>query len=353
MKKKILIALFIVSALICIFASCGECKHEAYEVQSTVPATCVTEGKTISACTSCGQTKEEVIPKNGDHKLNYVEIEPTCLAPGKTVGTCTVEGCTYVVETAGKPMLTSCDRNNYVVVTVKEATCTENGVQKNVCSICNKDAIVIGFDSTIPAKKHTYERSGILTDEEKGVSFVPANCDTDGYFARVCQDYGYDQDPITREEYAQQDDYDATLYDEMEKWGHNYAEFVSETPATCTVGGYKTYKCTNEGCDSTDNQATSGALGHTYVADETAVEGEHYTIVVQPTCQSKGTMAYICQTCKEAATEGDYVVSLETVGHQFSDTNDDTARFIPLRPISPSCRSISKASPYPHLLFLR
>lgn len=317
MKKKILIAFLILSALALVFASCGECKHEEYEVKSTVDATCVAEGKIISACKKCGAEKTDIIPKNGNHQMTYTEIEPTCKAPGKTVGTCKVEGCTFTTETAGKPQLGTCSAENYVERITKEPSCTEDGKKMTVCSICEKEQWVPGANNTIPALGHTYERSTFATDEEKGITFVPGKCEQEGYFARVCKDCGYDQDPITREEYANMPGYDTVKYDQMEALVHNFTQFVENVAPTCTVDGYELYKCTREGCDGEKRIPTDYATGHMYNKGENAVLGTDYAIALAPTCINTGIKAYICTQCGEQATNDEDTESIPTVEHRF------------------------------------
>ncbi len=317
MKKKILIAFLILSAVALIFASCGECKHEEYEVKSTVDATCVADGKIISACKECGEEKVDVVPKNGNHKMSYTEIGPTCKEAGKTVGTCSVEGCTFTTETAGKPKLGTCSSDTLDDVVTKEPSCTEDGKKMTVCTICEKEQWNPNLDSKIPALGHTYDRSGFATDEEKGETFVPGRCEVEGYFARVCKDCGYDKDPITRDEYAKMPGYDTIKYDQMEALVHNYAQFVENVPPTCTEDGYELYKCTREGCDGEDRRPTDYATGHIYNKGANAVLGTDYVITLEPTCINTGIKAYKCSVCGEVATNDEDTESISTVEHSF------------------------------------
>ncbi len=319
MKKKLLILMFIVSIVACILASCGECKHEAYEVKSTVAATCAAEGKTISACTSCGLEKVETLPKTGNHTLKYDEVKPTCMSAGKNISTCTV--CGFVTETAGEPQLPTCDTSKSKEIVVAEATCTADGKKKHVCSTCNKDVYIVNYNGVIPALGHTYERSGILTDEEKGISFVAGNCDTEGYVSRVCKDCGYDQDPITRDEYAKEEGYDVVKYDDMKIKGHKWGEKVDTVAPTCVVNGYDLYIC--QICETEDKRAEVPAEGHKYNMADSAVENTDYKVVVKPTCVKEGSKAYICTVCKEVATDEAHIKSIPTVAHNVTNTNDE------------------------------
>lgn len=325
MKKKILIALFVIVALACMLVSCGECEHTFNEGEVTVAATCVTEGSKIVTCSQCGVQETQTIAKNNNHTLVDEVIAPTCLAAGKTVSKCTVAGCTYVIEGNVKPKLEKCDAATPTVeIVVKEATCTEDGLNKMVCSICGKDRYVYQYTGVVPALGHTYEdTSSLKTDEEKGISFVPGNCDTEGYFARICQRCGYDEDPITKDEYAQDPNCDSTKLDEMEMWGHNYDTYEETVAPTCTDDGYKLYSCSNPGCESTKKEVNAAAFGHTYIKDETAELDVHYEITRAPTCILVGIKSYICTVCSEVATDEKNIEDIPVVDHNIVDTDDN------------------------------
>lgn len=324
MKKKLLIALFLVALMVCIFASCGECKHESYEVKSTTPATCVAEGKIVSACTECGEEKVESIPKITTHKLKYEEVKPTCSKAGTITETCTVSGCTYTNKKAGQPA-TGAHKAEIVVTTA--ATCETDGVRAYICSECEEPQWTPGFESKIPALGHTYERGGLMTDEQMGITYVSGSCAAEGYFARVCQDCGYDKDPITREEYATHEGtskyptYDEEKYYNMEQWQHEFNVFQMTVEPTCTVNGYDLYKCAY--CEETTQENIVFSLGHNYNKDENAVEGTDFVIDPKPTCINPGVKAYICTVCHEPATEEKDRESVPVVDHAFDDTMAD------------------------------
>ena len=324
MKKKILIALFVIAALACMLVSCGECEHTYDEGQVTVAATCVTEGSKVLKCTQCGEEKTETIAKNNNHTLVEEVIAPTCKEAGKTVNKCTATGCTYSFESNVTPKLTTCASETIVEIVVKPATCTEDGTRKKICSVCEKDYYEWGYNSVIPATGHTYEdTSAFKTDEEKGITFVAGNCDTEGYIARVCQTCGYDKDPITKAQYAADPKHDAAKLDAMEAWGHSFSNFVEAVAPNCTDDGYDLYSCTNPGCEATNPVVTSFALGHTYVKNETAELGVHYEITLAPTCLQTGIKSYICTVCQAVATEDKDIESIPVVSHNIVDTDDN------------------------------
>ena len=323
MKKKLLVVLFVSAALVCMFASCGECEHN-YEETSRVDATCAKAGSKTLKCSECGETKTETIPKTSNHKMTYEEIKATCLAGGKTVGTCSV--CGYEKVTSETEKLSNCADDTIEDVISIPATCTTDGLMKKICSVCGTEHFVFewtGVLDKIPALGHTYDRDTEFTpDEEMGITFVPGNCDTEGYFYRECKDCGYNEDPITREEYEADPKHDVTILDRMDKWGHSYTEYVDSVLPTCTENGYDIYKCTNEGCESEYHEVTAMADGHFYTKNETAEEGVHYAITLAPTCINTGTKAYICTTCGEVATDDKNIEVIPVVDHNIVDTDD-------------------------------
>ncbi len=66
---------------------------------------------------------------------------------------------------------------------------------------------------------------------------------------------------------------------------------VSETPATCTQPGTKTWRCS--ACGETYTEQTSPALGHYYEAE----------ITTAPTCTETGVKTYTCQRCGDILTQ--------------------------------------------------
>ena len=355
MKKKLFMLLLALLAVVCVFASCGDdegtttpsvnnnnnttssssisggnanCAHD-FKVTSTVSATCAADGKEISTCSKCGATSEKTLNKLNDHSMVYDETEPTCSAPGLVVGTCSI--CGHKTETEGKPALGHSGKTLTTVV-VTEPTCTEPGTQKQVCSDCGEDQWSAGFKSEIPALGHTYERGENLFDEASGVVYVEAGCGIDGYFARTCQDCGFNNDPITREMYKNLEGkpnsgYDASVYDEMAGWAHVFSVFVTQTEPTCTDPVYLVYKCKN--CDAQDNQPQGSAAGHTYNLDENGVEGKDFVTNPMPTCVTEGKRTYLCIVCGVPSDDVNHTVTVPTVEHNTEKhTNEYLAGYV-------------------------
>lgn len=319
MKKKLLIALFILAVVISVFASCGDCEHESYKEVSRVDATCYQDGSVVSECEECGEQKTEVLTKTGVHTLEYSEVPPTCKVDGKTIATCKVEGCTYTSETDGKKATGICIAE---VVIDRQPTCTENGIAKNICKMCGGEVLDFDFNGVIPATGHTYDGAPIEDNEEKGIKIVYPDCDEDGYVARTCKVCQYDQDPITLSELKAMEGVESTFIEEMTKWGHNFEQFVETIPPLCMEQGYTTYKCINPDCDETENRDSVPALNHDYVKGDSAVEGTHYVVTLQPTCIATGEKAYICTRCNEQATVAEDKEEIPMVDHNIADDDN-------------------------------
>ena len=94
---------------------------------------------------------------------------------------------------------------------------------------------------------------------------------------------------------------------------HNY-QLISETEATCTENGYKTYLC--EPCGASYREKIANATGHNYISIYTA-----------PTETEKGYTTYTCQNCEDT-----YIVYDE-------DTPEHTHNYNSEITIIPTCTS--------------
>ncbi len=358
MKKKLLILMLVLAMVLCVFIACGDeeetpdgtqsgtqsnnnggsnnstqsskppvveggdkdCEH-AWKLDSKTEATCSQEGKEISKCTKCSATETKTLPKNSNHKYKVTEeLAATCQEFSKTTKVC--ERCGDEQEVIG----TEKASHKGVEKTTLEPTCDADGQRDYLCDVCGEIMYKVGMNKVIPKLGHTYEREGNMFSAEAGVTFVPGNCDTEGYFNRECVDCGFNEDPITRAEYGEMSGdpaFDATKYDDMDVWGHDYSVFVREVLATCTVNGYDEYKCSR--CDGTEQRTTSYAEGHLYFKEASAVEGTHFEVTVQPTCCTEGKKAYKCTICGEVATDNDNVDSIPVVSH---DTSNRDAQYL-------------------------
>lgn len=110
--------------------------------ENSIPATCVSEGKRVSRCTVCGETKEVKISKTAH---SYIEVEggipATCTESGETKYQCLVCADTKfeVAEALGHEMVFS--------GTIKEPAIEENGIDLYICSRCGFEKEVLTYNA--------------------------------------------------------------------------------------------------------------------------------------------------------------------------------------------------------------
>ncbi|MBO5262024.1 MAG: hypothetical protein J6B45_03160 [Clostridia bacterium] len=330
MKKKLLILFLALALALCAFAACGE----KQDPQGSGTQNSGTTDNSGTGNNSGGTTPSQPTTPGGDqgcqHNYKVVdEIEATCLAPRKTIKECTICGDRQEIEEGN----TASHISSQIVKT--EATCTTDGERACVCATCGTTMFDPNMEQVIPKLGHTYERTENMFDEAAGVTFIPGNCDEEGRFERVCGDCGYNEDPITRDEYAQIPGYDTEKYDAMEVWGHDYSVKIGEGAATCTEGSYIEYACSRDGCTSTKRETKGYPKGHKYITSEEAVEGVNYVIDPKPTCLYEGKKIYVCinEGCGERATEDKYIEVVPVLNH---DTSNRDAAYLE-RDVAATC----------------
>ena len=164
-------------------------------------------------------------------------------------------------------------------MTVREATCDQDGYMERKCTVsgCAASEIII-----IEKAGHTY---GAATT-------VKPTCTTEGYDRYECSVCGHED-----------------RRNEVPAIGHKYEATV--TAPTCGQGGYTTYTCAN-GC------------GDTYIADYTVATNAHTwnsgVETVKATCSAEGLKTYTCTVCGTTRTE-----IIDKVGHTAVSENVDIA----------------------------
>ena len=153
-------------------------------------------------------------------------------------------------------------------VTTKEPTCTEAGSIEEKCTRCNE-----GNSTSKPALGHNYSATTITT---------AATCTTDGIATKVCSRCGNKQT------------------DTIQKLGHDYV--TDSKAATCNEEGYTQKKCKR--CGNTTDKTTIGKTNH-----QMSVESS-----IAATCTEKGTVVYKCSLCGYSFTE-----SKNALGHDFKE----------------------------------
>lgn len=189
-------------------------------------------------------------------------------------------------------------------VTTKEATCTEDGEQKRVCSICGQEQT-----KTIKAA-HTWGDYVVKTD---------STCTQEGVEERECsvchekQERAIAKKDHTLSELAPEADTDPLDLPDGEDEANHRAK-----AATCTEAGIKVEVCSV--CHQRFESAIS-ALDHNFKLDD---DGNiEYTWSVAPTCEKAGVGTKHCERCglDIAATEEES----KALGHDIEAVGGETA----------------------------
>ena len=253
---------------------------------------------------------------------------------------------------------TELERHSYSKNIAKEATCTENGINKYTCVNC-------GFvlDVAINAKGHSYD-SSVVTDPtctakgyttytcECGDSYVddytaalghsPATAVVENEVAATCtSDGSYDEVEYCTECSTELSREAKTI----DKLGHSLTNYVSNDDTTCTQDGTKTAKC--DRCDVTDTVTNQGSkLDHdesVWIIDKApdctetgrkhtkcvvcgkiiqteiipAIGHKYIQETIEPTCEEEGSIIRICTACKEE----NLIKVLPETGHTDADND--------------------------------
>ena len=196
MKKKLVISLLTIVAVVCLIFGISACEapHEhSYGEWTVVTApTCTKEGTEQREC-DCSEEETRTIAALGHDLAEHAAQAPTCTEPGWSIyQTCTRCDYTTFEELAATG-------HNYESTVTTESTCTTDGVLTYTCANCGDS-----YTETITASGHDYEST--VTAE--------ATCTTDGVRTYTCANCG--------------DRYTQTIV----ATGHNYVDGV------CTVCGH-------------------------------------------------------------------------------------------------------------------
>ena len=264
MKKKLVISLLTIVAVVCLIFGISACEapHEhSYGEWTVVTApTCTKEGTEQREC-DCSEEETRTIAALGHDLAEHAAQAPTCTEPGWSIyQTCTRCDYTTFEELAATG-------HNYESTVTTESTCTTDGVLTYTCANCGDS-----YTETITASGHDYEST--VTAE--------ATCTTDGVLTYTCTNCG--------------DSYTETITAS----GHDYESTVT-AEATCTTEGVRTYTCAN--CGDSYTEAIT-ASGHDY---ESAVTAE-------ATCTTDGVRTYTCANCGDRYTQ-----TIVATGHNYVD----------------------------------
>ena len=271
---------------ICTCTTCYETKKEVVKASplyhlldngiETVPATCTEKGERLCTCSRCGaQMTFETDPLDHLWDDGVVTTPSTLTEEGEKTYTCQREGCG---ATKKEPYH---DHVWGTMVVTHEATCSEAGEKQYTCSICGETTLV-----PVPADGTSHTFNTTWTSDETH-HWHSASC---SHTVPGAQCDGYAE--------------------------HTFGDAVVTSPATCTTEGTREKTCTVCGYKAVENflaedahtfeeSWTSGENGHWHNAScghtaTTAVEPHTYGDSVEITagsCTQDGVERYTCTVC--------------------------------------------------------
>ena len=143
--------------------------HNWIDMGGSIEATCTTDGVNNYKCSNCGEEKKGTITALGHDWDTIKEIPATCYETGYISRVCMAPECGFKEEK-------ELPENHYWMWDVnKEPTCTDEGENKKWCMECN----MVSERKSIPAKGHTYS---------DWVELLPATCSERGLNINICND---------------------------------------------------------------------------------------------------------------------------------------------------------------------
>ncbi|MEG0510047.1 MAG: hypothetical protein RR664_02120, partial [Clostridia bacterium] len=236
--------------------------HSFGEYKVVKEATCSEEGLEEANCNTCNKVDSKVIPVKA-HDVEKITVAPTCEKAGSVKEVCKV--CkTEISNTEIKA--TGHSFGEYKVV--KEATCSEQGLEEAKCNHCDKTD-----SKTIAVKAHDVEK----------ITVAPT-CEKAGSVKEVCK--------VCKAEISNT---------EIKATGHSFGEYKVVKEATCSEQGLEEAKCNH--CDKTDSK-TIAVKAH-----------DVEKITVAPTCEKAGSVKEVCKVCKAEISN----TETKATGHSFSE----------------------------------
>lgn len=288
-------------AYVCTNARTLSVSHE-YELISTKEVTCSTNGEKVYKCKNCGDIYTETTPMTG-HTYTGMPFAATCTDQGYTLYTCSTCGDTFMGNyTPAKGH----DFGSWSVTT--PMTCTTNGVQTRVCSVCNmmetKTLTAPGHStgSWTITKQSTCssegsEQSTCSVCKQTVTRAIPKIAHSLTFtrtVAPTCTDQGYSLYTCSVCKATERKNI-------VDAKGHSWSGWTTTQQATCSKQGVQVRTCST--CGASENQATD-KTPHNYTSK-----------VVAPTCTEKGYTLYTCRDCAHSEMS-DYVTQ---TGHKWGD----------------------------------
>lgn len=241
--------------------------HEFGDWKETKAPTCTEPGEETRTC-SCGATETQPILALG-HDAEWVpdpDKAPTCTEAGVEVLKC--NRCGEILDSKEVP---ATGHNFGEWEDITPATCTEEGLQHRVCSVCGTEET-----KPIPALGH---------DEGKWVTVKEATCTEEGLRELRCKRCGTALDTATIPVVA-----------------HTYGEWIVDKEATCTEAGSQHRECS--ACGNVETQPIP-MIAHTY---------GNWIVDKEATCTEAGSQHRVCSVCGEVETE-----EIAALGHSYGE----------------------------------
>ena len=277
-----------------------------------VEPTCYLEGAKYFKCKLCSEEITEIIPIDLENGHSYsVETQATCQQDG-----------TLSCLRSKRHATTYSDPEAHIWgewSVDKKATCTANGQQSHICTLCTASATetieatghtpgrlvnTTGYNCVEGGYKALYcancpahlENQYVEPEDSHTITtgwyFVNSdeNCKTGGVVARNCDKCSYKETKATEP-------------------GEHIAYFIYDTvAATCTTGGYDKALCV---CSAEIKANETAPTGHTWA---TKVEG------IEPSCTLEGLAAVKCCVSCQTLTGGEILPAL---GHDFEPSETE------------------------------
>lgn len=318
----------------CKCSVCGATKAHDLKVVSKDPATCTKKGIIHYVCKDCGKKVRDNDPDapalghdwknqdgtcsrcNAQHTHDWGEWKTTtpadCTTEGEEVRQCNTCG----FEETKKLEKTAHQWGEWNITT--EPSCTTEGEEVRQCEVCQKTETK-KLDKTahvteiVGAKESTCTTAGYSGDEVckhchavikmghklalaqhqwgEWKTTTPASCTHEGEETRQCKNC---QETETRK---------------LKKTGHDWSEWKTTTKPSCTHGGEETRQCKN--CQGTETRKLAKT------AHNTEVRGAK-----EPSCTTEGyTGDEVCKDCHAVVKKGH---KLDKTAHQWSSWKTTT-----------------------------
>lgn len=354
-----------VKAYHCTVAGCGHTKtetiaklgHDWKAPQVDYAATCISAGQQSTYCSRCNEVKDvTTIPALG-HQLTSTTTTATCTVGSKRTDKCSrcdYEKTTIISEALG---------HNFVAGTPVAATCASSGYTPYYCS---RNCGVAGYNviNGGASKNHNWNIASTVShgtttvtgscsvcgatfsetvnsahDFKNIQSQTPATCVAEGSLVLVCADADCNEtftvtleknenahksvtNTLTKASCTEAGKVVSTCDDckkvlattEIPATGHSYTEQTGYVASTCQTKGHITFKCGNEGCDSTKTvELEVNPNAHKF---ENPI---HYSATCKAPAHDKYTCAYGCGKTYESFTG-----TADTAAHDWKFSTSQT-----------------------------